>query len=193
MRTFDELEATWSAAPAAPRDAGRVRALCLRSGDGRHLTPDSVAATVAHGLAGDRWAEREPGTDPDGATAVTVMHATVAELVADGQPIDTAGDNLYVDLDIGVDNLPPGTRLAVGDAVLRVSEEPHTGCAKFRDRFGLDALRWVSTPEGRARRLRGMNCSVERPGTIRIGDIVSVIERPTGRGAGGADADAVSA
>jgi MOSC domain-containing protein YiiM len=178
MRTFDELETAWTTADPPPRDVGTVRALCLRTGDGHHDTPPSVEATPADGLAGDRWAARDPGTDPHGATAVTLMNATAAMLVADGKPIDTAGDNVYVDLDIGVDNLPPGTRLAIGSAVLRVSEEPHTGCTRFRDRFGLDALRWVSTPEGRARRLRGMNCSVEQAGTIRVGDVATVAERP---------------
>jgi MOSC domain-containing protein YiiM len=179
MRTLDELETTWTAATPSPRNEGTVRALCLRIGDDRHLTPDAVEATATGGLDGDRWAARDPGTDPDGATAVTLMNAAVAELVADGQPIDTAGDNIYVDLDISLDNLPPGTLLRVGSAVLRVSEPPHTGCAKFRDRFGLDALRWVSTPEGRAQRLRGVNCSVEQPGTIRVGDRATVAVRGT--------------
>jgi MOSC domain-containing protein YiiM len=178
MRTFDELESAWAAATPSPRDAGTIRAICLRQADGRHETPQAAEATVGGGLAGDRWADRDPGKDPLGATAVTLMNATVAELVADGQPVETAGDNLYVDLDIGVENLPAGTRLAIGDAILRVSEEPHTGCTKFRDRFGLDALRWVSTPEGRAWRLRGVNCSVETAGTIRVGDIATVTDRP---------------
>lgn len=178
MRTLDELDAAWSAAAPSPRDIGTVRALCLREADGHHATPERVHATIDGGLAGDRWADREPGVDPGGATAVTLMNATVAGLVADGQPIDTAGDNVYVDLDIGVENLPAGSRLALGTVILRVSEQPHTGCTTFRDRFGLDALKWVSTPEGRERRLRGTNCSVERAGTIRVGDPVEVIERP---------------
>jgi len=182
MQSFDRLESAWSAAKPSPSDEGTVRVLCLRTGDGHHEVPEAVEATERHGLAGDRWAQRDAGKDPEGATAVTLMNATVAGLVADGQPMHTAGDNIYVDLDIGIENLPPGTRLAIGSAVLRVSDQPHTGCEKFRDRFGLDALRWVSTPEGRARRLRGVNCSVERPGTIRIGDAVAVIERPQAAG-----------
>jgi MOSC domain-containing protein YiiM len=177
MRTIDELERAWAAAPPAPRDAGTVRLLCLRRGEGLHETPDAVEATARDGLAGDRWASRDPGKDPDGESAVTLMSARAAELVADGQPLHTAGDNVYVDLDIGVENLPAGTRLAIGSAVLRISAPPHTGCQKFRDRFGLDALAWVSTPDGRARRLRGVNCSVERPGWIRVGDPVTVLER----------------
>jgi MOSC domain-containing protein YiiM len=102
----------------------------------------------------------------------------VAELIAAGvQPLHAAGDNLVVDLDIAVEVLPAGSRLAIGEAILRVSEQPHTGCSTFRDKFGLDALKWVSTPAGRADRLRGVNCSVVRPGTVRVGDRIVVLER----------------
>ncbi len=83
-----------------------------------------------------------------------------------------AGDQLYVDFDLGVDNLPPRTRIAVGAAVLEVSAEPHTGCAKFSARFGSDAIRFVNSPVGRALRLRGMNTRVVEPGRVRLGDAV---------------------
>jgi MOSC domain-containing protein YiiM len=175
MRTFDELETLWSSRAPAPRDDGTLRLICVRKGGGLHETPDAVEVTAHAGLRGDRWADRDAGSDPDGVTAVTLINATVAELIAAGvQPLHAAGDNLVVDLDICVDALPPGSRLTIGDAILRVSEQPHTGCIKFRDKFGLDALKWVSTPEGRSRRLRGVNCSVLRPGTVRIGDVIRV-------------------
>jgi MOSC domain-containing protein YiiM len=178
MHTFDQLHAAWQARPPAPRDAGVVRLLCVRKGGGVHETPDSVEITARDGLRGDRWADRSPGSDPDGATAVTLINATVAELIAAGvQPLHAAGDNLVVDLDIAVEVLPAGSRLAIGEAILRVSEQPHTGCSTFRDKFGLDALKWVSTPAGRADRLRGVNCSVVRPGTVRVGDRIVVLER----------------
>lgn len=178
MRTFDELETLWHVAAPAPRDRGDVRLICLRKGDGVHETPEAAQVTARDGILGDRWADRRPGTDPDGATAVTLINATVAQLVAAGhQPLHAAGDNLVVNLDITVEALPAGTRLAIGEAILRVSEEPHTGCSNFRDRFGLDALKWVSTPEGRARRLRGVNCSVVRAGVVRVGDTIEV-KRP---------------
>ena len=180
MRTIDELEAAYAARPPAPHDAGTVRLLCVRIGDGIHETPEAVEITARHGLSGDRWAHRKPGTDPDGATAVTLMNVGVAETVGAGElPLDAPGDNLVVDLDIGVDALPAGSRLGIGEAILRVSEQPHTGCATFSGKFGLDALKWVSTPEGKRRRLRGVNCSVERPGIVRVGDRVDVISRPS--------------
>ncbi|MGH3304162.1 MAG: MOSC domain-containing protein, partial [Streptosporangiaceae bacterium] len=105
---------------------------------------------------------------------VTVMNARVAELVAgrtDRMPL--AGDQLYVDLDISVDNLPAGSLLAVGEAVLEVSDAPHLGCAKFVERFGADAMRFVNSRVGRRLRLRGMNTTVVQPGTIRPGDLAS--------------------
>jgi MOSC domain-containing protein YiiM len=174
MRTPDELQAAWSA-QRPPRGAGTVRLLCVRADAGVHRTPEAVEITEREGVIGDRWMRRGPGKDADGAAAVTLINATVAELVAgDGQPLEAPGDNIHVDLDIGMDALPAGTHLVVGGAILRVSEQPHTGCSAFRDRFGLDALNWVSTPSGRADRLRGVNCSVVRAGTVRVGDAVTV-------------------
>lgn len=177
VQTMEQLEAAWAAGPPAPPAVGTVTLLCLRKGDGVHETPDAAEITARDGLRGDRWADRRAGSDPDGATAVTLINATVARLVAAGvQPLHEAGDNIHVDLDVSVEALPPGSRLRIGDAILRVSEEPHTGCSRFRDRFGLDALKWVSTPVGRARRLRGVNCSVVQPGMVRVGDRVEALE-----------------
>ena len=83
-----------------------------------------------------------------------------------------AGDQLYVDFDLGQEELPPGSSIAVGSAVLVVSEQPHTGCAKFSARFGSDALRWINSPEGRLARRRGMNTRVVLGGLIRAGDAI---------------------
>jgi MOSC domain-containing protein YiiM len=83
-----------------------------------------------------------------------------------------AGDQLLVDADLSMANLPPGTRIAVGEAVLEVSETPHTGCAKFSARFGSDALRWINSPVGRELRMRGVNARVVRGGTVRVGDVL---------------------
>ena len=81
-----------------------------------------------------------------------------------------AGDQLHVDLDLSEANLPPGTRLALGTAVIEVTPEPHRGCAKFVERFGRDAMRFVNSPIGRELRLRGLNARVVVPGTVRPGD-----------------------
>jgi MOSC domain-containing protein YiiM len=175
MRTFDELEALWSAAPAPPRERGTVRLLTIRRAPSMHETPHSVEVTVEGGLVGDRWSQAIE-RDPERESQVTLMNATVAELVAAGvQPLHEAGDNILVDYDIGVDNLPVGSRLRIGMAVLEVSATPHTGCSKFSGRFGQDALRWVNWRYWRDRRLRGVNARVVRSGIVSIGDPVERI------------------
>lgn len=172
MRTFDELEELWSAVPPPPRDRGSVKLLCVRVAPGNHKTPQEVNLSVEHGLVGDRWSAA-PEKDPDRESQVTVMNAAVAELVAAGiQALHEAGDNILVDLDIGFDNLPAGSRLRVGDAILEITATPHAGCSKFSDRFGQDALRWVNWRHWRERRLRGVNTRVVQPGRVRVGDQV---------------------
>ena len=103
------------------------------------------------------------------------MSARVIALVAqekDRWPL--AGDQLFVDLDLSAENLPPGTQLTIGSAVVEITAEPHTGCAKFVSRFGLDATQFVNSPLGRELQLRGVNARVVQPGAIRVGDMVSV-------------------
>ena len=124
--------------------------------------------------AGPRGLERQGrshGRVPNPATQLTLMSTRAAELVAGARDRwGLAGDQLFVDLDISIENLPPGTRLAVGSAAIQISPEPHTGCKKFVSRFGLDAMKFVNAPEGRALRLRGVNARVVEPGVVRPGD-----------------------
>jgi MOSC domain-containing protein YiiM len=102
------------------------------------------------------------------------MNIRVVDLIRlDGVALEASGDNLLVDLDLSETALPVGTRLRIGTAVLEVSAEPHTGCKKFRERFGLDALKWVN--DHRDRRLRGMNCRVLEAGTVAVGDSAAVV------------------
>lgn len=128
------------------------------------------------GLEGDNWLTRGSSRTPDRSAdpdrQITLINARLAELVAGGtERMALAGDQLYVDLDLSVDNLPAGSLLAVGGAVLRVSEAPHTGCAKFLERFGTEAMRFVNSRIGRRLRLRGMNARIVVPGTVRLGDL----------------------
>ena len=131
-------------------------------------------ATLDHvvGLVGDNWLARGSKSTPDGSaiidSQITVMNVRAAELVADGiERMPLAGDQLYLDLDLSVDNLPAGSLIRVGHAVLEVSEKPHLGCAKFQDRFGEEAMRFVNSRVGRELRLRGANTRVVVPGVIR--------------------------
>jgi MOSC domain-containing protein YiiM len=151
---------------------GRVELVVRRPVSGERELLDEATLDLEQGVVGDRWSlGRSHGRPPNLLAQVTLMSARAAELVAgDRERWALAGDQLYVELDISEENLPPGTRLAVGTAVLEVSDEPHTGCKKFVGRFGKDAMRFVNSPEGRALRLRGMNTRIVEPGLVRPGD-----------------------
>jgi len=167
MSTAQDFETGWAAAEPAPLGRGTVRGICVRVEEGVHETPERAEVTVEDGLVGDRWARG--GRDVD--AQITLMNVRVAELI--GGPLDLAGDNFQVELDLSEEALPVGTRLRIGSALLEVSPAPHTGCKKFRERFGLDALKWVN--DNRDRRLRGMNCRVLEAGTVAVGDPVAVV------------------
>jgi hypothetical protein len=159
----------------SPKDDGRLLLIVRRPGVGDRELPAEAVLDQAAGLAGDNWLARGSKSTADGSAdpdrQVTVMNARVAELVADGTDhMALAGDQLYLDLDISQDNLPAGSLLAVGQAVLRVSEAPHLGCAKFVERFGAEAMRFVNSRVGRQLRLRGMNARIVVPGIVRLGD-----------------------
>ena len=154
----------WEAADPAPRGGGTVRLICVRRDEGVHETPERAEVTVEDGLVGDRWGAGRRDLDAQ----VTLMNVRVTELI--GGPLDLPGDNFQVDLDLSEQALPVGTRLQLGEAVLEVSPAPHTGCKKFKERFGLDALKWVN--DHRHLRLRGVNCRVVAGGTVAVGDSV---------------------
>ena len=130
------------------------------------------------GLIGDRWATRDVARTPAYLSAQLTLISTrvLAVIEPDQARWPLAGDQLYVDFDLSEANLPAKSRLAVGTAILEVSETPHTGCAKFSARFGSDALRWINSPIGRAHRMRGMNARVVRGGVIHRGDRIRKAE-----------------
>lgn len=161
---------------STPRDSGRVSLLVRRLGDGTREILDRTRLTVDDGVPGDDWSRRPP-RDPDAQLAV--MCTPVAELIANGQPLTTFGDNLFVDLDLSAGNLPTGTRLVVGTAEVEVTPKPHNGCSKFDVRFGNDALRFVQAPATRSENRRGIYWKVVREGEVAAGDFVHVLFRPT--------------
>ncbi len=170
---FDELEKRFAALDA-PRDAGRVALLVARAEGGRRETPRQVEVTPDSGVPGDAWHRDRPDQHD---CQITLMRADVAELVANGQPLTLPGDNLLVELDLSAANLPIGSRLRIGTALVEVTPKPHNGCLKFRQRFGADALRLTADPRYRELRLRGIHVRVLEAGTISVGDAIQVLER----------------
>ncbi len=174
MLTTGDLEAGLEYVRAAPHDVGKVEMIVARPAGDERLIVDEAELSREEGLIGDDWRTRMPGDDPpDLETQLTLMNARYTDLIAgDRERWQLAGDQLYVDFDLSVDHLQPGTRLRIGTAVIEISQQPHTGCSKFTARFGLDALRMANSEVGRQLRLRGVYASVVEPGRIRNGDTI---------------------
>lgn len=175
FRALADLERMLITLPGAPADKGRVILVVQKGQNGRRETPDQVLLNPATDVSGE--AGHDLG-DSDGDTQLTIMQRDVAELIANGQPLPLFGDNLFLDLDISTDNLPTGSRVRVGNAILEVTPTPHNGCRKFRGRFGDNALRFVSKKELRHRNLRGIYMRVVERGEVGPGDPVEVLSRP---------------
>ena len=177
--TRPELDAGIDHIRASPNDDGRVEMLVRRPRTDEREVVDSGLLDLEEGLVGDNWRNNNYDLDPKDHrdTQVTVMNARAAALVAqDRVRWPLAGDQLYIDLDLSEHNLPPGSRLQLGDAVIEVTEFPHRGCQKFSARFGADATRFVNSKQGRELNLRGVNARVVQPGTVRVGDIARKIQ-----------------
>jgi MOSC domain-containing protein YiiM len=169
--TVADLHAGLEDVRAAPSDVGTLELIVRRPSVDERETLDEGQLDAAAGLVGDCWSRR--GTRPNPKTQLTVMNARAIALFAGPRerwPL--AGDQLYVDLDLSPANVPPGTRLQIGETVVEVTDLPHLGCGKFAARFGDEARAFANGPEGLALNLRGVNASVVHGGTVRVGDTV---------------------
>ena len=174
LRT-DELEAGLDDIRRSPKDRGELKLIVRRPDIGEREVLQQAELDTAVGLKGDTWPLRASSRTPDGTPhpdmQLNIMNARAAALVAqDTSRWALAGDQLFIDMDLSDANLPPGTRLAIGSAVIEITPQPHTGCGKFVERFGLDAMNFVNSPVGKELHLRGVNAKVVRPGAIRVGD-----------------------
>ena len=179
-RPLPELEAGLDDIRQSPKDAGTLTLIVRRPAVNEREVLDQGTLDLVEGLVGDSWSRRGSSRSQTGSAhpdmQLNIMNARAIALVAqskDHWPL--AGDQLYVDFDLSADNIPPGTRLALGSAVIEITAEPHTGCAKFAARFGADARKFVNSPAGKALHLRGVNAKVVQSGAIRAGDVVRKI------------------
>lgn len=181
-KTTEELEAGLDEVLQSPVDGGAVELIVCRPANGEREVLTVGELDASEGLLGDNWRTRGSRHTADGTAhpemQLNLMNARVVDLVAGTRerwPL--AGDQLFVDLDLSPQNVPPGTRLAVGDAVIEVTAVPHKGCKKFVARFGIDAMRFVNSERGRALQLRGINAKVVQSGVVRAGDVVCKLKQ----------------
>jgi len=175
--SITELEAGLNIIRQSPSDQGLLKLIVRRPKTDEREIVNEAELNLEVGLVGDIWKVRGSKATPDGSAnieaQITLMNMRAISLLAqDESRWALAGDQLYVDFDLSETNLPAGTRIAIGSAILEVSATPHTGCAKFSERFGKDALKFVNSPDGKQLHLRGINTRVVQAGEIRVGDVV---------------------
>jgi MOSC domain-containing protein YiiM len=175
--SLERLEAGLDEIRKSPLDSGALKLIVCRPSTGIRKIQESAQLDLTVGLVGDSWATRGSSMTTDGSAhpdmQINIMNSRAAALVAQHRERwAEAGDQLYIDMNLGNANLPPGTRLEIGAAVLEITDIPHTGCSKFMARFGRDAVKFVNSRVGRELNLRGINARVVQPGVIRTGDLV---------------------
>jgi MOSC domain-containing protein YiiM len=175
--SLDELNAGLAHICAAPKDEGRLEAIVARPAHGERLDLESALISLAGGVDGDHWAKgcwrSLPDGRPDPDVQICIMSARCIGLIAQQRSNwPPAGDNLFIDMDLSPGNMPPGTRLAIGSALVEITAVPHNGCASFIERYGRDACVFVNTGEGKRLRLRGIYARVVKDGRVSVGDEV---------------------
>lgn len=186
-RMLSELEASLPTALTSPKDEGTLELIVRRPALDRRDVLETGELDLVTGLVGDTWNIRTSTRTTDGSPhpdmQINVMNSRVITMIAGEKTRwGLAGDQLYVDFDISAENVPPGTQLAIGSAVIEVTAQPHTGCVKFVQRFGVDAMKFVNSARGRQLHLRGINARVVVPGRIRTGDHVRKLGTNSPRG-----------
>ena len=175
--TMTELEAGLPEITQSPQDNGRLELIVIRPQDDEREILETAELSVETGLVGDNWLTRGSKHTEDGSAKpdaqITLMNARAAALIAqDRSRWPLAGDQLFIDMDLSDENLPAGQKLAVGTAVLEITPLPHTGCKKFAQRFGKDAVIFANSDEGKRWHLRGIYAQVVQPGKIQTGDTI---------------------
>lgn len=180
--TLAELEAGLDEIRRSPRNSGALEMITRRPRTGEREILEVAELSVTDGLAGDNWRTRGDSGAPDWSAnpelQLTLMNSRVIALMArEKARWPLAGDQLFIDLDLSADNLPPGTQLSMGSAIIEITAYPHTGCKKFVARFGPDAMKFVNSTNGKRLGLRGLNARILKSGMIRVGEMASVLRR----------------
>jgi hypothetical protein len=178
--TTEELEAGLEDIYLSPKDDGRIDLIVCRPDIEKREILSEARLDLTEGLVGDNWKVRGSTSTADGSAhpemQINIMNSRVIALLAQERDRwQLAGDQLYIDLNLSDKNLPAGTRLALGSAVLEITAKPHSGCKKFAARFGQDAIKFVNSPLGKELHLRGVNARIIQSGTIQVGDVVKKI------------------
>lgn len=178
--TTKELEQGLDGILNAPKAQGTLDLIVRRPEVEQREVLQEGQLDLLEGLIGDNWKSRFSSRTADGSPhpemQLNIMSSRVIELLAQGKNRwQLAGDQLIIDLDLSAENLPAGTKLSIGEAIIEITAQPHSGCKKFSARFGQDAILFVNSPIGKELHLRGVNAKVIQPGTIRVGDIVKKI------------------
>ena len=167
--TTAEIEAGMEAVCRSPKDNGVLNLICRRPHENEREVLETGELDIERGLIGDDWRKRNENVE----TQLTIMNSRIADLLAqDAERRKLAGDQLFIDLNLSDENLPHGTRLVIGSAIIEITPQPHNGCKKFVERFGLDAMKFVNSPIGKQFHLRGIYAKVVQSGTIQKGDLV---------------------
>lgn len=180
-KSMEQLQAGLENILYAPKDLGTLELIACRPSENERIILGKAQLDQYEGLVGDTWRVRGSDKTPDGSAhpdqQISIMNSRVIRLLAgEKDRWSLAGDQLYVDMDLSGQNLPPGSYLSIGDAIIMVTDQPHTGCQKFMARFGMDAHRFASSPMGRELNIRGIYARVIRPGTIKPGNIIKKSE-----------------
>jgi MOSC domain-containing protein YiiM len=168
--TLSELEAARTSWPASARTRGTVELIVVRPERHERKCPSHAELTPEHGLVGDHWGQGKRNMSAQ----ITLMDARVAAALGSREDWPLFGDNFILDFDLAIDRLPEGSIVALGEARLEVTSEPHLGCKKFSARFGDHAMHWVNDKTLRPLRLRGINTRIVAAGRVRVGDVVQV-------------------
>jgi MOSC domain-containing protein YiiM len=173
--TTTEFEAALPELLTSPQTEGVLEMIVVRPKKNERQVVQEIYLACETGIEGDRWLHSETSPKPE--AQISLMNSRVLKFIAvESDRMTLAGDNLVVDFDLSENNLLPGQLLAIGEALLEVTSEPHRGCSKFNARFGQDALKFINHPLRNTLHLRGIYACVIKSGTVRVADKIRKIE-----------------